>query len=388
MRETARGDLAGAVAQFEAALGSATSENQALRNFVGRLKLLDQRPEEALSDFESMLESNPQDVQAWIGAIQAAILAEKQDDAARLLEGVRAIAPDDPEVLHLTGLLQMERGEYDEAIETFEKALEKQPETPHTEFALGVCLLQTGKTQAAELALNSAFQATPTNTPLFRTLIQHYKAAGNIDRMAAIARKRLEAIPGDNEAFLTLIDRAIFREDPLRMSAIAEDMEKQGLDPSPAYLGLALFAGMQNNEQEAMRRYRQVLENQPDNLIALNNLAWMEAQAGKYDSALERIDRCIEFYPGEADVWDTRGWILKGLNRLQEARESYQQAIQIAPERPDFLLHLGELEAEDGNGEQARQYLESALNKGLVGEPAERAQMLLQKITADSQRGN
>src|SRR5262249_50656255 len=73
-------------------------------------------------------------------------------------------------------------------------------------------------------------------------------------------------------------------------------------------LYLADLYDLQAKYDAAAARYREVLKEDPANVLALNNLAWLLAEtSGDKDEALKLIDRAIELQGSRAEFLDTRG---------------------------------------------------------------------------------
>ncbi len=91
---------------------------------------------------------------------------------------------------------------------------------------------------------------------------------------------------------------------------------------------------------EAEALYRDVLVKEPNNAIALNNLAWLlSQQRGRNDEALEQITRAIQGYGRRAELLDTRAMVLLKLGRTEEALADLREVAAETPTAPR-LFHL------------------------------------------------
>jgi tetratricopeptide (TPR) repeat protein len=80
-----------------------------------------------------------------------------------------------------------------------------------------------------------------------------------------------------------------------------------------------VVAELTGDQKAAMAAYRKVLESNPDEAQALNNLAYLLAEQGNnIDEALKYAQRAVELAPERPAYCDTLGWILyrKGLYSL------------------------------------------------------------------------
>ncbi len=91
----------------------------------------------------------------------------------------------------------------------------------------------------------------------------------------------------------------------------------------------------------AEQHYRRVLEGDPDNLVALNNLAYvlLELRQG-YDEAHALSARAINLAPNNPDLLDTHAQALAGLDRLDEAERTVRLALAQRSDDPALLLTL------------------------------------------------
>ncbi|MET4294501.1 putative O-linked N-acetylglucosamine transferase (SPINDLY family) [Bradyrhizobium sp. LB8.2] len=91
---------------------------------------------------------------------------------------------------------------------------------------------------------------------------------------------------------------------------------------------------------EAQAAYRQLLELAPDQFVALHLLGVLESQAKNYQQAEILLSRAVAVDPRSPEAQMSRGVALNGLQRHDEARESYKKAIAL---RPNFAVALSNL---------------------------------------------
>ncbi|ARM30394.1 hypothetical protein B9H02_02445 [Prosthecochloris sp. HL-130-GSB] len=104
--------------------------------------------------------------------------------------------------------------------------------------------------------------------------------------------------------------------------------------------------------------YASVLEIDPDNPLALNNLAYMMAeQDEQLDLALEYATKAVEFEPDNPVFLDTLGWVLYKQQKYERAKLYLEKAATLDPSEPEIRLHLDKvLDAMgEGNGSLKRE---------------------------------
>jgi tetratricopeptide (TPR) repeat protein len=155
-----------------------------------------------------------------------------------------------------------------------------------------------------------------------------------------------------------------------RSRTASQDVLRVALQENPDHLDLkaqlatALHQAGQLDEAEAL--FKAVLAKSPEHLVAVNNFAWLLCEdRGKPEEALALANRGFARWPRFPSLLDTRGRILHALKRTDEARQSFEEALRLAPAgssaHPYAAFHLGQLLAELGDKERAALYLTVAL---------------------------
>jgi tetratricopeptide (TPR) repeat protein len=128
-------------------------------------------------------------------------------------------------------------------------------------------------------------------------------------------------------------------------------------------LSLADFRDAQGRYDEAERLYQEVLTRDSRNALALNNLAWLRSFHDRNgEEALRLINRAIEQMGPMPDLLDTRGMILIGLGRFQEAQQDLSHSATQEP-RATSYFHLALAQHRAGLLREARNTLLQALEE-------------------------
>jgi tetratricopeptide (TPR) repeat protein len=123
--------------------------------------------------------------------------------------------------------------------------------------------------------------------------------------------------------------------------------------------------------------YRQLLERDKNNILALNNLAWLLAvRENKGEEAQGMINRAIELAGPVGDLLDTRASVLLVLDRPDDAVKCLEDAVQQLPNGQRYF-HLTQAFEKAGKREAARDAWIKATKEMLLNEktlhPLERA---------------
>jgi Tfp pilus assembly protein PilF len=116
---------------------------------------------------------------------------------------------------------------------------------------------------------------------------------------------------------------------------------------------------------EATTLYREVLKKEPNNAVALNNLAWLLAlRAGNAEEALVYINTAVAGMGRRADLLDTRGLVHLALNQAEKALADLKEATEEAP-TPARLFHLARAHHQARDRASAARILRQAKARGL-----------------------
>lgn len=137
---------------------------------------------------------------------------------------------------------------------------------------------------------------------------------------------------------------------------IEQHIKLQG-DAPPLQAMLAQLS-LTTNAELAIATYETMLKEQPDNVLALNNLAWLMLEKGETQSALRYAKKAYELRPNHPDVLDTYGKILLDTDDAQQAKTMFEASLKARPNSPEVQMHYAEALAKTGNKEKAKNLLE------------------------------
>ena len=196
-----------------------------------------------------------------------------------------------------------------------------------------------------------------------------------------VAQNRFEELVGTSSAYLSAKEQnptTLVRAASALVTLDSMTLKKEGLKLfehavtlSPtllsARLGLATSLYQTGNTERAEKIYQELLEQYPNNIQILNDLAWiLQEHYQRYVDALELADRAISIAPDNMYVLDTRGTILSNLpDRLADAKKDFERLVQLSlpdtRQRAKALLQLGRICAKLNDPVQAKQHLKTAL---------------------------
>ncbi len=175
---------------------------------------------------------------------------------------------------------------------------------------------------------------------------------------------------------------------------IAEELLRTMLDHDPDSLPamntLAMLLLVDGRPIEAAEVYQRILTLQPDNVIVINNLAWILcAEQNEYQQALKLVQHGLQLAPDYVDLIDTRGVLYDKLGQYEKAVQDFTRCLELYPDRSPVRaathLHLGKALSKCGQKSQAVESLEKALQVntefgGLSAQDRVEAQSLVDQL--------
>lgn len=146
-----------------------------------------------------------------------------------------------------------------------------------------------------------------------------------------------------------------------------------------------LFQGRYDESESLLRK---ALQNDARNVVALNNLAMLQAERPNgAGGALETIERAIDLAGPHPALLDTKAVALLRLGKAADAIPLLEEAAKAVAADPRATFHLAWACAQVGQADRARQCLERAAREGLDRQPlTESDRAMLDKLTEDARQ--
>ncbi len=394
-----KGDVNNAMSELQSVV-TAKPNNFVARFNLGRAHFARGEYEQARQEFDKAIELRPDYMPARLAQIQVSLLRGDVDSALRQADATMRIAPNNIEarVMKAAALQRLQR--YDEARTILEAVLEKQPKQVDTLLELGVLDLNQKKFKDAEDVFRRAWESNPNNLrgllgesraylmdnqpdksvqlveaevqkrpqalDLQRELGNAEMNAAEYDKAVMTFQSLLAKLPDQKQQanIWTLMGQSYLRKGDVQQSI--NSLEKAHQD-SPDNAGLTTNLGMlyemQNKPDIARKYYEMAIKVDPNNALALNNLAYLISQTnGDLDVALTYATHAKQRLPEHVEVNDTLGWIYLKKNLTDQAIDTFKNLVVKAPTNPTFHYHYAMALLQKGDRESARKECQIALS--------------------------
>ena len=231
-------------------------------------------------------------------ALLAAGEVEAAEDETRTLIGR---IPGNGNLINMLGVIQKRRGRIDEALETFRRGTELDPNNHSPWYNLGNTLLGIGKPEAAVAPLQHAVRLAPREAEALRVLGQALLAVGRTDEAIA-SFDQAQALDPKNLRIYTSRAAALQHRGSGDAEIIAQLDAAIGLEPDNLEhrRNKAVFLQRRSRYAEAEAVHREVLALAPDDLETLLRLGHLLGYSlRRYEEANEFLRHALELHPDD-----------------------------------------------------------------------------------------
>jgi cellulose synthase operon protein C len=396
-------------ARFEGYLRSKPNAHQAHLSLAELAVRTGETPDAVIKHLRNAVKANAGEAQPHLMLITQ--LAASGDNASALTAAREAAAalPSNPAVIEALGRAQLAANDATSAVTTFKQLTAAQTSNPLYQVRLAEALAATKDNAAARRALEAALKLRPDFAPARRGLVSLAMVEGKPEDALALVRELQKVDPKDASAIFLEGDihasrrnwepaiAAYSRGLPLARNtdnvvrlhmamrgagrqADADKLAADWLRSSPKDAAFRFYQGDlalgRGDFATAETHYRSVIELQPRNALAMNNVAYLMVRQNK-PGALELAKKANELLPGRPQLMDTMALALAADKKIDEAVELQKAAISRAPNSPQLKLTLAKLLIQKGDKAYARAELEELAKLGdRFPEQAQVAQLL------------
>ena len=385
MRALARAHLRNnELALAEETLRSAAQSNPADRDVrleLSQLLAQSGRAEQARPVLEQLSNEQPGDV-ATLEALFRVQAAQKDLKAARITaEDIKRVRPDQPLGSYLQGTIDEAEQKPDDAIASYERALEIQPTAGEPLTALVRVMLSRKQSDQALARLDKTIAAQADNVIARNLKGELLTTRGEFEPAVAAFNEAIARAPSWWMPYRGLALAQISGKHPDGAIAALERGIKQ-TGAAALATDLASLYEQMNRPDDAIRTYEGIVSRDPDSVAALNNLAMLLVSYRSDQASLDRAQQLTSrlAHVGEPAILNTRGWVKFKRGEYQESLPLLQEAVDKSPESPLMRYHLAMAQLRTGNRAAARQNLEAVVSSGRTFHGISEAQAALAEI--------
>lgn len=369
--------------------------------------------EAARARLEEAARANPAALEPRLLLARSQMAGNNPLKALTTLNEVKERHGNNPHFLAAVGEAQMAAGEAANAVRTFRKIVEQRPQSARAHYLLANAHAANKDQKGLGDALFKGLKLQPDHLLADGAMSLYVRSAANLKE----AEKRVEELKKIQPAHPQVIDLdgqlALSKGEAARAVTLYSRLNREYPNSTEWILRLAQAqwqAGKRDDHlatlsnwlkanpndvrvqymlansylqlerhDDAVKAFTRVIEAAPENVLALNNLAWL-LRAKEPQKALVYAEKARALSPNDAGIMDTLGVVLMQQGELAKAVDVLQEAVRVRPDMLTVKYHLASALARQGKREQARKELQRLLNLEQEFPERKQAQALLTEL--------
>ncbi|MBE7506476.1 MAG: tetratricopeptide repeat protein [Planctomycetia bacterium] len=224
--------------------------------------------------------------------------------------------------------------------------------------------LQSGEQDKAIEYYDMALAAAANEFDVYTSVVMEMVQSAGREECLKRQQKRVEADPQNIEQLKLLVQLLHINDKVDDAIAVTEQIEKlaaRNEDILFARLAQGMLSQRAGKLDAALAKYEEALKLDPNNALALNNLAALLCEEmNRCAEGLPYAVRARKIRPNDPNVLDTLGWALVLNDRLGEALGVFLRSLEVNREHVITLYHLGLLHERRNEYDEAQRRLEQA----------------------------
>ena len=275
--------------------------------------------------------------QSSIQTLQQAVVAHRLGDlrkAERLYKTIiasrssRVKSGQEADVIALAynnlGFAQQQSGNLDDAIDSYEHAVEVKPDNYEAHHNLGYTLALSGHPGDAVDCYKEAIKLKPDFIEAYYHMGHALQEKGDLRASADCYRQIIKMQPGNADA----------------------------------YNALGAVLQIKGELDAALESYEHVLKINPDYFEAYNNMGSAYQAKGELEAAIECFENALERNPEYANAYNNMGHARFAQGNFQAAIQCYERAVELLPDSAEPYNNLANAYRETGNFDEALKYFQ------------------------------
>ena len=344
-----------------------------LRLTLGELYLQTRQYDLASKTLRGLLKENQGLVPAWLALFELSIQSGNHpaflEDLNRFFNTNQVTLPQTAELAKLFLVRASSESSFlDPAIVMIGEIIRRHPGNGKLYSLRGIAQMQKQDTAAALIDFRKALLLDPGSIEIWEEFVTASIIQKEFRTATEAFYKIKKRFPASSFRLQVLEGELLFQTGKLKSAAVLLEKamhSKQAQKEKKLYLRasstLALCYDTLGFRDKSIHLYEIILALEPDNILMMNNLAYVLAVQGKeLPRAKELALKVVALEPANAGYLDTLGWVLYRMAEYEEARKVLEKAAELEPREAEIVDHLGKVYEKLGNLEKAAEMEEKA----------------------------
>jgi predicted O-linked N-acetylglucosamine transferase (SPINDLY family) len=238
-------------------------------------------------------------------------------------------------------LEEYQAGRLPEAERLYRQILELRPENPDALHMLGLLASRAGQAAAGIDLIKRAIAASPSAAEYYVNLGTLLEPEGRLDEATAAYAKARELRPDLPEVHNNLGNTlAAAKQSDLAIASFSEALRLRP-DYPDALFGLANAVHDLGRYEEAVAAYRRSIELRPQWPPGYNNLGMSLRELGRRGEAIEAFKKALAIWPAESHIHKNLGDTYQSHGDIDSAIASLERAVALQPTNVEAITSVG-----------------------------------------------
>jgi putative PEP-CTERM system TPR-repeat lipoprotein len=334
--------------------------------------------QKALTLAQKLQGSNPENLQTLDILAKTQMANGDHTAALKTYYQIAAIKPDSAAIQYNIASIHMAMENPSAASDALKKALSLEPNYLDAQLAMATLKLRNEDYDGA-LSIARQIQKNNGKSPLGYVMEGDVLLVQKKPALAAKAYEQALAIGKSGQLMVKLHASLSQAGKSKEANSRLTQWIKEHPTDIPPHIYLAQRYLSEKQYKAAIEQFQAILQQDPKNIIALNDLAWTYHQE-KDPHALEYAEKANQLEPANPAVLDTLGWILIEQGDTTRGLPLLQKANSLAPKAAEIHYHFVLGLVKSGDKIKARKELEQLLASGKPFSGIDEAKTLLKQL--------
>jgi tetratricopeptide (TPR) repeat protein len=368
----------------------ALSDDPGLRMLRGKALLGKRKYSEAGSVFQSVIDENPNALEAYFYLGRVDEETGKFDEAVKIFSSLLSKSQGGSEEAQNNRFVfqqhlaadYLEMGNHEKAIAMYEEMAKADPKRANPQL-LNAYRLSKRFDKAIPLG-RELYGKDPSNIEIGLIYARALADSGKSKEGVEVLSKMLQSNPDNIDIYVNLSQVYLQEkhyDDAEKILRRAEGKSQDSDNSERLKIQLGAVYERQKDFDRAESVFKEILKTNPQNAIALNYIGYMLADRGiRLEEALKYVKDALAIDPQNGAYLDSLGWAYFKLNDLDNAEKYLLQADELIRNDPTIDEHLGDLYFKTGNLQKAEDFWKKSISIGTEPEDVQKVRRKLETL--------
>ena len=350
-----------AESDFQRALALGHANPARCHSQLGNIYAAQGRHEDAIAAYSRSLRLDPRTPSRYTNRGVEYRLAGQPDKAIADFKMALQLRTSDPAgVLSNLGNAYCDLERFSEALESYNRAVESDPDNFGARINRGVFFLRRGDHAAALKDLDRAVELNPDNALAYSNRGETHFALRNYPRALKDLNRAIQLDPQNVQTLATRGHVHLAQHQP--EAALADFAAATRVDPKHAWAheGAGEAYMRQKKYDKAVAHYNFVIQTEPEWAWGYGNRAEAYVKLGRLDEAMRDVTRAFQLAPNDGGLYAVRALVWAARKEFPKALEDLKKAEELIPEEAELYLDRAKIWIELGERDKALKDLRKA----------------------------